>query len=268
MYLILVNPKANNNRYQQIERSFVKMIDQLETPYEIVLIDDLSNVEDLLEQNLKKNTTAVIAVGGNGTVNTIIDALADYDKLPLGIIPLSKNNHLADSLGITNWKQGIKLLGEHGIDTLRLGKIGEKYFTGMLQVSPKRAVIQNILTKQNWLMNFLGTNSQNIPKEDQLVGCSLEIDKDIKTQIQASSIEIQFIDEFNKKMRIKTTTISSKSPITSIFHANKININSSLSMPVIAGNDVVAKTPVEIEAISQTLPILSPITKKEPIEVE
>ena len=126
MYLLLVNPKAGNQRYRKLEHPLNNLLGQLEIKHKLVLIDDLANIQELLKQHVTAETKAVVVVGGNGTVNAAIDALADYTDMPLGIIPISKNNHLAQTLGIKNWRMGVKLLAEHEVRYLRLGRIGER----------------------------------------------------------------------------------------------------------------------------------------------
>lgn len=260
MYLLLVNPKAGNQRYRRIERALVRLLDKLNIKHQIVLLDDLANTADLLKQNLKTNTKAVVAVGGNGTVNTIIDALADYRDLPLGIIPLSKSNYLAKTLGITSWTAGVRLLSQHKVKHLRLGKIGERYFAGSLTVSPKRTLLARFFEQRSVLRNFLGANVRSLPKEEHHVGCTLKLDRVLTVRCQLHTLAIYFQDDLGKKIKIHLFTLSDKQPQDSIFHANQIDIESSLNMPVLCGNDTVANTPISIRAINQTLPVLAPVS--------
>jgi len=148
MYLLLVNPKAGNQRYRRIEPAFTNLLHKLDIKHKIILIDDLANIPELLKQHIKTDTTAVVAVGGNGTVNALIDAMVDYAEVPLGIVPTSHTNHLAKTLGVTSWTAGIKLLAHHEIKHLRLGKIGERYVAGSLMISPKRHLLASIMEKK------------------------------------------------------------------------------------------------------------------------
>lgn len=263
MYLLLVNPKAGNQRYRRIANSLAKLLEKDQIKYKIVLIDDLSNVRELLKQHIQGNIAAVVAVGGNGTVNAIIDALVEYGDLPLGIIPISRANHLAKTLGITNWKMGAKLLAHHEVKHLRLGRVGERYFAGSLTISPKRNILANIFDHRNPLRNFLGANLKQLPKEEHNVACSLTLDNILTVHCQLNTMVIYFQDEFGKKMKIHLTTLSDKKPQDSILRANQLNISSSLNMPIICGNDTVASTPIKIQAVSKTLSMLAwPTTDK------
>lgn len=257
MYLLLVNPKAGNQRYRRIERSLINLLDESKIKYKIVLIDDLVNTRDLLKQNITADTEAVVAVGGNGTVNTLIDALTDYANMPLGIVPTSRINHLAKTLGITTWQTGIKLLANHEVRHLRLGRIGERYFAGSLVISPKRNILANILEKRSLLRSFIGVNVKPIPKEEYHVACSLQVDSGLTVRCQINTMAIYFQDEFGKKMKIHLTTLSDKKSQDSIFRANQLNIESSLNMPILCGNETVAHTPIKIQGVGKTLPVLA-----------
>jgi len=261
MYLILVNPKAGNQRYRRIEKSFTNLLNKLDIKHQLVMVDDLANIEDILKDHAKTQLTAVVAVGGNGTVNTVIDALADYRNLPLAIVPISKTNHLASILGAKDWKTGLKILAQHEKKQLRLGKIGEKYFAGSLVVSPKRTLIANFFERKSLLRSFVGTNTRATPKEEHHVACTIKLDDALTVKCQLHTMAIYFQDEFGKKMKIYLTTYSGKVPEESIFRADQIEIESSLNMPIISGNEPVAHTPVKIQAIGKTIPVLAAPSK-------
>lgn len=262
MYLLLVNPKAGNHRYRRIEKPFINLLNKQGIKYKIILLDDLANTRDLLKQNIKPDTKGIVAVGGNGTVNVVIDAMVGNSDLPLGIIPISLTNRLAKTLGVTSWKTGVMALSHHEVRHLRLGRIGERYFAGSLIVSPKRTVLANIFKRQNLLKNFIGANIKHVHKEENKVACTLGIDNQFTVHCQLNTMTVYFQDEFGKKMKIHLTTLSDRVPQDSIFRANQLNIESSLNMPILCGNEVVASTPTKIQAVGKTLPVLAASTLK------
>ncbi|MFH0912464.1 MAG: acylglycerol kinase family protein [Patescibacteria group bacterium] len=263
MYLLLVNPKAGNQRYRRIEPALKRLLDKEEIKYNTVLIDDLVNVDDLLKQHVTGQTKAVVAVGGNGTVNAIIDALADYEDLPLAVIPISQSNHLANILGVRSWQTGARLLSDHTTKHLRLGKIGERYFAGSLLISPKRHLLASIFEKQNLIKKFLGVNLKQLAKEEHQVACTLTLDHRLTIRCQLSTMVVHFQDGFGKKIKVQLQTANAqkKKPEDSVLRANHVEVSSSLNMPVICGNESVAHTPLKIQAIGQTLPVLAPVSK-------
>lgn len=257
MYLLLVNTKAGNNRYQHIERSFKRILDQNKIRYKIVIINDLSDIANLLHKNIKDNTKAIVAVGGNGTVTSIIDAIAGLN-LPLGIIPTSRSNQLATMLGIKNWQIGVKLLAKHQISEKRLGKIGQRYFVGSLSIIPRRNLLTDILNKQNWFKRFLGVNlSRNVNKTHD-VATYLKLDNNLEVKCQVSNINLYLEDAFEKKMKIVINTSNKKHTEQSIFRTNKLEITSSLNLPILSGNEILANTPAIIQATGKTIAMIQP----------
>ena len=260
MYLLLVNPKARNNRYTQIERSFKLLLDRYKIKYKIVIIDDLANTEEILKQSVKNNTQAIIAVGGNGTVTSIIDALTNYE-LPFGVIPMSSNNHLANMLNIRTWQTGIKTLANHQIKEKRLGKIGKRYFVSSLMIAPKHNLLFNIINQQGWLKRFIGSNLTRNLKSSHNVACQFKLDNILEIQCQLNTAIVNLEDDIQKKIKlvINTATQNNQQSNKSIFRANKLEITSSLNMPIVAGNETIASTPAVIQTTNKTIPLIQPV---------
>lgn len=258
MYLLLVNPKARNNRYTQIERSFKLLLDRWKIKYKIVIIDDLANTEEILKQSVKNNTQAIIAVGGNGTVTSIIDALTNYE-LPFGVIPMSSNNHLANMLGIRTWQAGIRILANHQIKKKRLGKIGKKYFVSSLVIAPKRNLLSSIISQQGWLKRFIGSNLTRSLKSSHNVACQFKLDDALKIQCQLNTATVDLEDDAKKKIKLVINTATQNNYLDkSIFRTNKLEITSSLNMPIVAGNETIANTPAVIQVTNKIISLIQP----------
>ena len=141
MYLILVNQEAGNHIYKRIEKKFKRLLDNENIKSRIVMIDDLAEIPELIKKNYKETDSAVIAMGGNATVNATINALANED-IPFGIIPTSKTNFLARHLGLKNWIQAVKVLSSPDLKKSRVGKIGRHYFIGEIQIASRNNLLQ------------------------------------------------------------------------------------------------------------------------------
>jgi diacylglycerol kinase family enzyme/membrane-associated phospholipid phosphatase len=84
----------------------------------------------LIEQARRDGDDLVVAVGGDGTVADVADALVGA-KIPLGIVPLGTGNVLAAELGISeDPRQAVALLvGEHHVCQLDAMQVaGHHYF--------------------------------------------------------------------------------------------------------------------------------------------
>lgn len=257
MYLLLVNQKAGNKLYRRIERRFAAALHRHKIKYKLTLIDDLANIDELLAGGVKDNVKAVVAVGGNGTVTSVIDALANYD-LPFAVIPTTQTNHLAKLLGINSWQAGIRVLAHHHSYAKRLGKIGQRYFLGSLTVAPKRNLIKQIFARGSRLKRFFGANLPTRPKQQHSVAAELKLDSELKINGQLTRLDIQLVDEGAKKMQIQLHTLTESGTETSILWANRLEINSSLNMPIISGNETLANTPAIIQAVTKTIEVFQP----------
>lgn len=261
MYLLLVNALAGSNRYKKIERSLKVALNRYKIKFKIIIIDDLNNIKTLLAEHIKSHTQGIVAVGGNGTVASIIDAMAGH-PLPLGIIPTSRNNNLAHTLGIKNWRQGVKLLANHQIIDKRLGKIGQHYFVSPLIIAPRRNLLANIFHKPSRLKQFVGSNLAHRFKPAHSIACQFQLDNELEIKCQASSINIHLDDTRKKKLTIKIINLINKKPVISVFRANRCEISSSLNMPILCGNETMANTPATISAISKTVAMMQPKANK------
>ncbi|MEW8971234.1 MAG: diacylglycerol kinase family protein [Mesobacillus sp.] len=79
---------------------------------------------------------AVIAMGGDGTINEAINGLAEQKHRPaLGIIPLGTVNDFARALNIPlDPYEAIAILNEHNLRPVDIGKINEHYFANVIAV--------------------------------------------------------------------------------------------------------------------------------------
>ncbi len=118
---MVFNPGAGKKsalRYRkQIEKG-------LQSFYSSVIIHDTENQDDtklFIDKRLNEGIEMFVAVGGDGTVNTVGSQLMQSGAI-MGIIPLGSGNGLARHLGIPlNINKAIKLLGDSGIKKIDCG---------------------------------------------------------------------------------------------------------------------------------------------------
>jgi diacylglycerol kinase (ATP) len=122
--LFIINPISggkNKAELQEKLKSFCKENNVLCTFYETTGKEDKKGIQRLF---LALKADAVIAVGGDGTVNLVGNILAETET-PLGIIPAGSANGLSKDLGVP-WKrtedalENIKRFQIKSIDTLKV----------------------------------------------------------------------------------------------------------------------------------------------------
>ncbi|GGF96474.1 diacylglycerol kinase [Paenibacillus albidus] len=72
----------------------------------------------------------IIAGGGDGTLNEIINGMAEKPNLPpLGVLPLGTTNDFARAMGIPkNWEDSVDLILRNESRLIDLGKANDRYF--------------------------------------------------------------------------------------------------------------------------------------------
>lgn len=252
MYLLLANPEAGGKRFKKIKPQLLAYLAKSGVKFELVELDNLVDVEEVLKKHIKANTTGVVAVGGNATVNTIINSMAD-EGMPLGIIPIGKTNYLAHSLGIRGWQNGVKLLTDPDKKARRLGKIGKHYFVGHLEILSHQNLLGKYLRGESLLKKFLGTPAT--PQRNLTVRAKIELDEEIKVDGPMQKLSVYLNDEKGgKKLRLELLTDTPKNPTKLL--ADSMAIEGDKKMPVLMGNETVAHTPVEIKGLAKYIELL------------
>jgi len=106
----IVNPVSGGKNKKLIPGQIEKLIDPERFNAEIVITTSSQQTRDIAHQAVQKNLDAVIAVGGDGTINDIASRLVN-SSVALGIIPFGSGNGFARALKIpVSVKQSIALI--------------------------------------------------------------------------------------------------------------------------------------------------------------
>ncbi len=97
--VFIVNPKAGVQRVKEIQNAIEASIDRTRFHTEIVTTQYAKHGAELARKAAENGAYAVIAVGGDGSVNDVVDGLEGSDAI-LGILPLGSGNGLARTLNI------------------------------------------------------------------------------------------------------------------------------------------------------------------------
>lgn len=98
-YIFVLNPIAGGRKKEKVPAQIDKFCDRAKCTFRIYKTtgrNDLDNLRKVFEVFVPD---AVIAIGGDGTVNLVGNLLV-YTDIPIGIIPLGSGNGLAKDLGL------------------------------------------------------------------------------------------------------------------------------------------------------------------------
>ena len=99
--VFLVNPISGKSGNRLEYKELTSYLNEHSFHLDILYSSSKKNLEKLTLLCIKKNIDIIIAVGGDGTVNTIAKYLVN-SKIKLGILPRGSGNGLAGHLGIVD----------------------------------------------------------------------------------------------------------------------------------------------------------------------
>jgi YegS/Rv2252/BmrU family lipid kinase len=116
--LLLLNPKAGTRRLSNLKRQLVKFRNE----FDYITISEIEDFSGFIKSKIDCYET-FIAVGGDGTVNSVAANLINTDRI-LGVLPFGSGNGFAREMGfrrdIRSLLEDIKRKEYFGIDVLRI----------------------------------------------------------------------------------------------------------------------------------------------------
>jgi len=102
--ILIGNPAARGASLKKFESASVFLQDK-GFATKILLTEKSNDATRLAEEAVRENPYAIIAAGGDGTINEVINGMVKSD-VPLAILPLGTTNVLAKELGIPEYFNG------------------------------------------------------------------------------------------------------------------------------------------------------------------
>ena len=98
--VLAANPAAGGGKAAASIASISKRL--IEAGYDVVVCSrgNAAELMSSLREELSQPPRAVVAVGGDGTVHLVLNALAPHFSIPIGVIPVGTGNDIAQSWGI------------------------------------------------------------------------------------------------------------------------------------------------------------------------
>ena len=125
MIHLLVNPCAGRGKGAKIGALVEQTLSDSQIPFEKTVTAYAGHAPDIARQAVRSGCNLLLAVGGDGTMGEVAQALVDTDTV-LGIIPAGTGNDYIKTLGITpTWRDAlnIALHGEReDVDALRVNE--------------------------------------------------------------------------------------------------------------------------------------------------
>jgi YegS/Rv2252/BmrU family lipid kinase len=133
--IIIANPTAGSYEHNRLQiQETVSFLNEHGWDAELKLTTGLGDGGRLTQEAVEQKYDAVVAVGGDGTINEIIQKLAGSETA-LGVLPSGTINVWAREVGIPLENEGAREVLVHGqVRRIDLGHVNERYFLLMATI--------------------------------------------------------------------------------------------------------------------------------------
>ncbi|MGO3653075.1 MAG: diacylglycerol/lipid kinase family protein [Sphingobacterium sp.] len=126
--LFVINPISGGKKKTAFNKQVLEVLDLNRFDPTFKVTNHANHAYELARAGVAEGYDAVVAVGGDGTINEIGSALVG-SNIPLGIIPEGSGNGLALYLGIPmNESAALRRINQMESTAIDCGKLGDRYF--------------------------------------------------------------------------------------------------------------------------------------------
>lgn len=141
MYYFIVNKHSGTGKGKEIWKVLRKRLEEGQIPYKAYISEYAGHGFLLADKvcGLAEEDDCLVVVGGDGTVNEVINGMKHFEKVRFGVIPTGSGNDFARGLGVVRepLKQLEYLLVSAKEEAIDLGKVtyGEKNESRLFAIS-------------------------------------------------------------------------------------------------------------------------------------
>ncbi|MBM7572809.1 diacylglycerol kinase [Aquibacillus albus] len=127
---IIYNPTSGRELFKRELPDVLKRLEQAGYETSAHATTGVGNAIEAAKQAVSREFDIVIAAGGDGTINEVLNGIAEKDKRPkLGIIPVGTTNDFARALYIPrSIHKAVDVIIHGNVKALDVGKVNNQYF--------------------------------------------------------------------------------------------------------------------------------------------
>jgi diacylglycerol kinase (ATP) len=130
---IIVNPVAGGGRTKAIWQDIERQIKKLGIDYSFIFTQGVGDATGLARLAVDEGFKKIFVVGGDGTLNEVINGI-ELNQATVGIIPTGSGNDLSKMLGINGIADALTALKYQGRRRIDLGRGARRLFVNNLGV--------------------------------------------------------------------------------------------------------------------------------------
>lgn len=129
--VVIANPFSGNKIGKDIDQALKTYLDSEIYDYEIQYTEYPSHAIEIARHAADHGYYAVIAAGGDGTLNEVVNGVSGKPII-IGIIPAGSGNGFAHHLGIRhNIEKAISVINKGNTMQIDIGKLNDRYFINL-----------------------------------------------------------------------------------------------------------------------------------------
>src|SRR6516225_10814395 len=160
MYYYIVNPAAGRGQIKNLQDKMRSRLDDLGIRGEWAKTTGAGDATRLAKAAVASGHTTIVAVGGDDTVNEVINGV-DKSNVAVGIIPIGTANRVAGQLGIVQWQQACEALAARRLTPYSLIAAGQKFFLSTLTLGFETDLDKAVDTVDSSMRGRLGQFKQS-----------------------------------------------------------------------------------------------------------
>ena len=140
MYYYLYDSCLNQKKYNNLLAKVETRLTDLGINGKINYLSFLKNIEQILQEEIKRGVKTVVVVGNDRTFGQTLGTLAGLG-VTIGLIPIDKSSQIAKFLGLPDGERACDTISSRIIKKIDLGQINNCYFFTSLEAYGPRLAI-------------------------------------------------------------------------------------------------------------------------------
>lgn len=149
-HFLILNPAANQGRAAKTIPQIQGFFSKWDLKYELAITKKPKEAIALAREASKKYEV-IVAIGGDGTINEVVNGLVGR-MTTMGIIPAGAGNDFSKALGLKNdLKENLEIILRGHVRKVDVGKVNDLYFINILGTGFDALVAESMATRPKYL---------------------------------------------------------------------------------------------------------------------
>ncbi|MFT4565940.1 MAG: diacylglycerol kinase (ATP) [Saprospiraceae bacterium] len=129
--LFIINPFAGYRSKNRMPKLINEVISKEMFDYDIEETQYAGHASEIAAEGVTSQYNAVVAIGGDGTLNEVASSLI-YTDVALGIVPGGSGNGMSTHLGIgRSARKALRILGDYNVRRMDSVKLNDRFYLNM-----------------------------------------------------------------------------------------------------------------------------------------